>query len=186
MSRQGLGGEAKKILLKVARNSLMETFNQEAASVNTSLPELQEQNGAFVSLHKRGDLRGCIGVFQGEGPLYLTVASMAQAAAFEDPRFPPLSKGELNDIDIEISVLSPLIPVKNVEEIEVGKHGIYIIKKYRRGVLLPQVATEQGWDRKTFLQHTCLKAGLSPDCWKGDVEIYTFTADIFGEKEHPH
>jgi len=186
LSRQGLGGEAKRILLKVARNALMESFNQKMEPANTKLPELQEQNGAFVSLHKRGALRGCIGVFQGEGPLYLTVASMALAAAFEDPRFPPLSKGELNDIDIEISVLSSLTPVKNVEEIEVGKHGIYIIKKYRRGVLLPQVATEQGWDRETFLQHTCLKAGLSPDCWKGDVEIYTFTADIFGEKEHSH
>jgi AmmeMemoRadiSam system protein A len=186
LSGRSLGGEAKKILLKVARNALLKSFKQKTEPVATDLPELQEQNGAFVSLHKKGALRGCIGVFQGEGPLYRTVASMARAAAFEDPRFPPLKKGELNDIDIEISVLSPLTPIKDVEEIEVGKHGIYIIKKHRRGVLLPQVATEQGWDRETFLRHTCLKAGLSPDCWKGDVEIYTFTADIFGEKEHSH
>jgi hypothetical protein len=107
---------------------------------------------------------------------------MTRAAAFEDPRFPPLTRSELKDIDVEISVLSPLTPIKNMEEIEVGKHGIYIIKKYHRGVLLPQVAIEQGWDRETFLKHTCLKAGLDPDCWKGNVEIYTFTADIFGEK----
>jgi uncharacterized protein len=183
MSRQGLSPEARKTLLKLARNALMESFDQKVESVDTNLPELQDQNGAFVTLHKRGSLRGCIGIFQCEDPLYITVGSMAKASAYEDPRFPPLDKKELKDIDIEISVLSPLKLIKNVEEIEVGKHGIYIIKKYHRGVLLPQVAVEQGWDRETFLSHTCLKAGLAPDSWKGDVEIYTFTADIFGEKD---
>ena len=108
---------------------------------------------------------------------------MAISAAFEDPRFPPLQKEELSLIEIEISVLSPLRK-GTVEEVEVGKHGVYLIKGFRRGVLLPQVPVEYGWDKKTFLEHVCLKAGLSPDCYKDpDTEIYLFTAEVFKESE---
>ncbi len=144
--------------------------------------ELLECVGAFVTLHKKDALRGCIGIFESPKPLYQTVQEMAQASAFEDPRFPPVRKDELQHLDVEISVLSPLRRIQDPSEIDVGTHGIYIIKGYNRGVLLPQVAVDQGWDRDTFLGHTCMKAGLSPDAWKGDVEIHVFTAEVFGEK----
>ncbi len=109
---------------------------------------------------------------------------MAVAAASQDPRFPPLSRDELDEVDLEISVLSPLRRIKDVSEIEVGKHGIYIISPRGRGVLLPQVATEYGWDRDTFLDQTCVKAGLAPGCWRDpSTEIYIFSAQIFGEEK---
>jgi AmmeMemoRadiSam system protein A len=153
-------------------------------------PKIKEQGlnrkcGAFVSLHKDGDLRGCIGVFTADNPLYKTVSLMAVSAAFEDPRFPPVAEEEVKDIDIEISVLTPLKKTENVEEIEIGTHGIYIVKGEKRGVLLPQVAVEQGFDRNLFLDHTCLKAGLKAGDWKEGAEIYTFEAEIFDDKEEP-
>jgi AmmeMemoRadiSam system protein A len=112
--------------------------------------------------------------------LYKSVEEMAAAAAFQDPRFPPVSKSELKDLDIEISVLTPFKQITHVSEIEVGKHGIYMERGFYSGLLLPQVATEYGWDRDTFLEHTCRKAGLPPDAWKDkDTRIYIFSADIF-------
>ena len=182
MSQEELSPRARETLLNLARNTLKKHFKQNVDKTDTTLPELQQENGAFVSLHKKGRLRGCIGTFTGKGPLHQTVSSMAKSAAFEDPRFPGLVERELDDIDIEISVLSPLRRIHDVKEIIVGKHGIYIISGFSRGVLLPQVATEYGWDRETFLAQTCMKAGLSTDCWKQGAEIYIFTADIFGEK----
>jgi len=141
---------------------------------------LNEKRGAFVTLHKGGELRGCIGNIRGSQQLYKTVAQMAEEAAFNDPRFQPVSREELKDLDIEISVLTPLRRIEDVEEIETGKHGIYIEKGFFSGLLLPQVATEYGWDRKTFLEHTCYKAGLHRDAWKEeDTKIYIFSADIF-------
>jgi AmmeMemoRadiSam system protein A len=108
---------------------------------------------------------------------------MALSAAFNDPRFKPLEARELPEVDIEISALTPLRPVSSVEEIEVGRHGIYIIRGPYHGVLLPQVATEYGWDRYTFLDQTCLKAGMAPGCWKmPDTQILVFSAEVFGEK----
>jgi hypothetical protein len=109
-----------------------------------------------------------------------TVTETAVAAAFEDPRFPPLDPGELKDIQVEISVLTPLQRIRNPEEVRVGVHGIVVKKGGRSGLLLPQVATEQGWDRSTFLENCCLKAGLPRDAWKdGETEIYVFSADVF-------
>ncbi len=142
---------------------------------------LKKKCGVFVTLHKHGDLRGCIGVFTSDDPLYKTVSLMAVSAAFEDPRFEPVTEEEVKEIDIEISVLTPLKKVENVEEIEVGTHGIYIVKEDKRGVLLPQVAIEQGFDRNMFLDHTCLKAGLNAGAWREGAEIYTFEADIFND-----
>lgn len=140
--------------------------------------------GAFVTLHMHGELRGCIGTFTSQQTLYETIQEMAIASAFEDPRFPPLDQRELASINIEISVLSPLKEIRSPEEIIVGTHGIYITKGFNRGVLLPQVATEYGWDRETFLDHTCLKAGLPAGTWRREkVKIEVFTAQIFGEKE---
>ena len=114
-------------------------------------------------------------------PLFRTVSEMAVAAAVRDPRFRPLSKGELPEIEIEISALSPLRRIDDVGEVEVGRHGIYIIKGGRSGVLLPQVATENGWDRDTFLDQTCRKAGLAPGAWKEGAAISIFSAEVFGE-----
>jgi AmmeMemoRadiSam system protein A len=141
---------------------------------------LKEPRGAFVSLHKRGMLRGCIGHIRSDRPLHETVRDMAVAAAFEDPRFPPLSEKELAQVDIEISVLTPFKRISDVTEIEVGKHGLYLVKGFSSGLLLPQVATEYGWNRTTFLEHTCTKAGLNKNAWKDkDTEIYIFSADVF-------
>ncbi len=179
-----LSREEKKELINTARRSIETKFkNQSPPSPFNITDSLKEPNGVFVTLKKHGQLRGCIGTFRASKPLYKTVQDMARAAAFEDYRFPPLSEDELKDIEIEISVLSPLKKIDSVEEIEVGKHGIYIIKDYHHGVLLPQVAVEYGWDRTTFLRHTCLKAGLNENCWKEGAEIYIFSAEIFDEKE---
>ena len=143
-------------------------------------PVLEEKRGAFVTINKRGQLRGCIGYVQPYKPLYRTVEEMAAQAAFSDPRFDPVTEMELPDLEVEISVLTPLRRIKDVEEIEVGKHGILIEKGFYSGLLLPQVATEYGWDRKTFLEHTCLKAGLPTNVWmEKDVAISIFSADIF-------
>ena len=141
---------------------------------------LKEKRGAFVTLHKRGQLRGCIGSIQPTKPLHQTVEEMAAAAAFNDPRFESLTAKELKEIELEISVLTPLERVRDVKDIEVGKHGLYIKKGFFSGLLLPQVATDYNWDRITFLQETCHKAGLPQNAWKDkDAEIYLFSADIF-------
>lgn len=180
-----LSNEEKQQLLAIARKSLEEYLSKgRIPSFEVTSPNLKEKRGAFVTLKKAGMLRGCIGLIYPIKPLYQTVAEMAVASAVDDPRFPPLSLDELPLVEIEISVLSPLERVKNIEEIEVGKHGLYIRSGPFSGLLLPQVATEYNWDRETFLQHTCLKAGLPSDAWKSkDVELYKFTAEVFSEKE---
>lgn len=141
---------------------------------------LSEKRGAFVTLKTHGQLRGCIGHIQALKPLSQTVIDMAQAAAFQDPRFPPLSKEELKDLSIEISALTPFRQIKNIQEIQVGKHGLYIERGYHSGLLLPQVAEEYGWDTQTFLEQTCQKAGLPKDAWKDSkTKIQIFSAEIF-------
>lgn len=175
----------KKELLRVARESI------EAAVRGTHPPRrqhagktLDEMCGAFVTLHLHGELRGCIGFIEARFPLYRTVGEVAQKAALEDPRFPPLSTAEIDEVEIEISVLSPLWKVTDVKEIEVGKHGLIIDAGYTRGLLLPQVATEYGWGREQFLSHTARKAGLPAEAWKQkNVTIYAFTSDVFSEAE---
>jgi AmmeMemoRadiSam system protein A len=143
---------------------------------------LNKRNGCFVSIKQGGQLRGCIGNFQSELPLFREVAEMAIASASKDPRFYPMKEEDLQNFTLEISVLSPLRKIDSTEEIEVGKHGIYLERGYYRGVLLPQVAPEYGWDRETFLRQTCLKAGLPIDSWQAeDTEIYVFSAQVFGD-----
>ena len=178
--------ENRKLLLNIARWTIESHVKEKKVpAFSTSDSELLEKSGAFVSLHKNHDLRGCIGVFTSDKPLYQTIVDMAVSAASCDPRFHPMTIDELPDISIEISVLTPLKRIYDISEIEVGRHGIYIIKGSRRGVLLPQVATEYNWDRETFLDHTCMKAGLPLKFWKEkDIEIYIFEADIFGENPH--
>ncbi len=143
-------------------------------------PHLEELRGAFVTLKKNGTLRGCIGHIQGDRPLAATIREMALAAAFRDPRFPPLQAAELDGLELEISVLTPLQLIDNPEEIQVGVHGIYLECQGQAGLLLPQVASEYGWNREEFLDHTCLKAGLAPGCWRfSGARVYIFAADIF-------
>ena len=179
-----LSKEEKKWLLKLARDSIGGRLQKNVAESNQPDGDaLKESCGAFVTLHIGGALRGCIGLVEALKPLYQSVREMALAAAFEDPRFPPLGRDEFEEIDIEISVMSPLKRIKDVSEIEVGKHGIIMKRGRYQGLLLPQVATEQGWDRDTFLEHTCSKSGMMGDCWKKpDTEIYIFSAEVFGEK----
>ena len=176
----------KKLLLQVARDSIAARLQGKAATpVKVSSPVLEECRGAFVSLHRRGQLRGCIGYIDAVKPLLQTVREMAPAAAFQDPRFRPLQTDELADLEIEISVLTPMRLIKNPDEIEVGRHGLYIVKGPNRGLLLPQVATQCHWDRQTFLEQTCHKAGLPPNAWKDPgAQIFIFGAEIFAD-HHP-
>ena len=173
----------KEALLGFVRKTI------EARLTGRPLPELdapsevlKEKKGAFVTLKKRSHLRGCIGYIEAKRPLYKTVGEMALAAALDDPRFTPLKLDELKNVTIEISVLSPLEEVKNLDEIEVGIHGLYITKGLHTGLLLPQVATEYDWDSLTFLQETCYKAGLQRGAWRDkDAKVYRFSAEVFGE-----
>jgi AmmeMemoRadiSam system protein B/AmmeMemoRadiSam system protein A len=181
----GLTSEEKTQLLQIARDVVEACCRGEGVEApQAHSPTLNERRGAFVTLHKDGKLRGCIGHIRGEKPLIETVTEMAEAAAFHDPRFPQVTAEELELLEYEISVLTPLRQISNVEEIQVGTHGIYMKRGSTAGLLLPQVATERGWDRKTFLEHTCTKAGLPKDAWKEQgTEIYIFSADVFSPED---
>ena len=177
----GLTEEEKRTLKKIAKTTIECCLDNKPFPEFEGLTEtLKEPRGAFVTLEKNHRLRGCIGLIEPVKPLYLTIREMAEAAAFRDPRFPPLKKEEFADLDIEISVLTPMREIQDVNEIQVGKHGILISRGMNRGLLLPQVATDYGWDRETFLKHTCQKANLPEDAWKkSDTKIMIFSADIF-------
>jgi len=175
--------DAQKELLALARKTL-ESFlaTGEVPGHNPDKPELHQLAGAFVSLHCGDELRGCIGLIKPDGPLYRTVQHCAVSAASEDYRFDRVSPEELPGITIEISVLSPLERTKDVSEITVGKHGLYVVRGQRRGLLLPQVATDWGWDREAFLAQTCQKAGLDESAWRDPATtIYQFQAQVFSE-----
>jgi len=180
----GLTHEERRALLSLARRSIEAALAGRAAPAPAfSSQALATESGAFVTLEKGGALRGCIGHVRAYKPLEQTVSEMAVAAALHDPRFPPVTADELDGLTVEISVMSPLTPVEDVSEIEVGTHGLIIQDGGRSGLLLPQVATDYGWDRETFLEHTCMKAGLPPDSWKQEgVTILKFTAEVFGEE----
>jgi AmmeMemoRadiSam system protein A len=180
-----LNDQEKQILLSLARTTVERVVKgDEPPPLPDGPPAIKQPMGAFVTLHRKGQLRGCIGYMEAREPLDETVREMAEAAASRDYRFHPVSPNELKDIDIEISALSPLRRIHDISEIEVGKHGIWITKGVNRGVLLPQVATEQGYDRITFLQQTCRKAFLPPDAWQdSDTIIEIFSAQVFGEKD---
>ncbi|MEZ0575738.1 AmmeMemoRadiSam system protein A [Halodesulfovibrio aestuarii] len=141
---------------------------------------LTQELGAFVTLKKNDTLRGCIGNVVGQGPLYLTVARMARAAAFEDPRFPQVSESEFAELSVEISIMGPITICPDTNRIEIGIHGLIIRHGAYSGLLLPQVAKEWHWDRKTFLEQTCIKAGLKPNMWEHpSTKIYWFEAYVF-------
>ncbi len=177
----GLTEEDKRCLHRIARRAIEDVARgKPVLEFSVDSRALKEKKGVFVTLKRRGQLRGCIGCIKDIKPLYKLVGEMAAAAAFHDPRFNPITEAELSDLEVEISVLTRMKRTKAVEEIEVGKHGILIEKGFHSGLLLPQVATEYGWDRKTFLERTCLKSGLPKDAWKDqDTRIYSFSADVF-------
>ena len=177
-----LTADDERDCLSLARRALEHYFKTgELLRTPVKSGLLKEKRGAFVTLNVAGDLRGCIGYPLPVKPLDETIIEMAVAAASRDTRFDPLSPEELGRLRIDISVLGLLEPVQDPQEVEVGRHGIIVSKGYYKGLLLPQVAVEHGWDRETFLRHGCLKAGLGPDEWKKGAKIEVFTAQVFSE-----
>ena len=179
-----LNSGQKSILLAIARQAIEKFVRTGKLDTESSDDQvLNEKRGCFVTIRQNGNLRGCIGVFSSEMPLCQEVAEMAVSAATRDPRFRPMREEDLGNFTIEVSVLSPLEEAESPEQIEVGTHGIYLEKGFSRGVLLPQVATEYKWDSMTFLEQTCVKAGLPRNAWKdGDTRLYIFSAEIFNDK----
>ena len=178
----GLSDSEKRALLQVARDAIKSyVVEDEKLEVQPEdyAESLRKNGGAFVTLKKDGKLRGCMGYIAAVKPLVEAVADMAVNAACKDRRFKPVRKEEIPDLSIEISVLSPFRKVEDPQNIRVGKHGLIVAKGRRSGLLLPQVATEQGWDRQEFLENTCRKAGLSAAAWK-NATLYSFTAQVFG------
>jgi len=173
----------KRELIQLAKDSIKTSFSGSKLAISDlkKNPKFSQKAAAFVTLHKNGKLRGCIGQVIARDVLLDTVINMAKAAAFEDPRFPRLQESEVGQLEFEISVLTPMQEIKSVDEIKVGKHGIMIRRGNSSGLFLPQVATEQGWDRNQLLKGVCQKAGLPVDAWENNAEIFIFSAEVFGE-----
>ncbi|RKY53443.1 MAG: hypothetical protein DRP89_06205 [Candidatus Neomarinimicrobiota bacterium] len=179
-----LNKEEQRYLIELAENTVRAVVSNQPPPKLKNIPDkFKEKRGAFVTLKEHDQLRGCIGYILPIYPLYETVIEVATSAALKDPRFPPVSKSELDNITVEVSVLTVPEVITDPKIIEVGKHGIIIKKGFYQGLLLPQVATEYGWDRETFLEHTCYKAGLPKDAWKDkDTEIKIFSAQVFNRE----
>ena len=180
------GGEysaaERGLLLRLAHESIESAFLGEDPPLRPPSEHLAEQRAAFTTLYVRGQLRGCVGYVFPLASVYRTIAETARAAAFEDTRFPPLTSAEVRDLEIHLSILSPLEPIE-ADQVEVGRHGLMVSLGARRGLLLPQVPIEHGWDRVTFLEQTCRKAGLPADAWQHGATLEAFTAEVFGEGE---
>ena len=175
--------EERALLLGLVHQTIDAALQGERAPAGPApapAPHLGERRGAFVTLHLAGMLRGCVGFVQPTRGLYQTIIEAALNAAFHDPRFLPVTEEEAPGLQVEISVLSPLKPIAP-EEIVVGRHGLVVSRGSHRGLLLPQVAVEQEWDTTTFLEQTCLKAGLPADAWKHGAALQAFTAEVFGD-----
>jgi len=186
-----LSMEQGKRLIKLARDSILSRFSRREFSADRDTKkEFGERRGAFVTLNKHGQLRGCIGFSDAVYPLHEAVVNAAKSAAFSDPRFPPVDKDEFNEVTIEVSVLTlpRLIEVRNPEElvkkIEIGKDGLIAVGTFNQGLLLPQVASEYKWDAKTFLSQTCVKAGMPSDSWRDfdNCRVYKFQSQVFSEE----
>jgi len=171
----------RRLLLTLAREAIRACVGIAPAHQPAPSAVLDVPGGAFVTLHKHGELRGCIGHIEPNEPLGEVVARCAVAAATTDPRFPPITVAELQQIEIEISLLGLLEPIHGPDEIEIGRHGLVVEHRWQRGLLLPQVATEWKWDADTFLAQTCHKAGLPLDAWKRGARVFRFEAEVFGE-----
>jgi AmmeMemoRadiSam system protein A len=174
--------EERSSLLKLAHASIEAALEQREIPLDPPSPHLAEPRGAFTTIYYRGQLHGCVGYVFAVASLYRTVAETARAAAFEDTRFLPVTLEEAPELEVSLSVLSELQPIP-ADAVEIGRHGLVISQHGRRGLLLPQVPVEHGWDRVTFLEQTCRKAGLPPDAWQKGATIEAFTAEVFGDAE---
>jgi AmmeMemoRadiSam system protein A len=176
--------DERALLLRLAHDAIVSALERREIPLDPPTDHLAEPRGAFTSLYLRGELRGCVGYILPVSPVYRAVADTARAAAFEDTRFHPVTLPEARDLEIELSILSPPQPLA-AEAIEIGRHGLLISMAGHRGLLLPQVPAEHHWDRTTFLEQTCRKAGLPLDAWRNGATIEAFTAEVFGEKHMP-
>jgi AmmeMemoRadiSam system protein A len=181
-----LSDDERQGLLRYARQVIAAHLQGDAPPSAPVVREPHRHAGAFVTLHAADDLRGCIGYPGSDKPIGEVIAECAMASATEDPRFPPVHASELSRLSVEISVLTPIVPIQDVGEIQVGRDGLVVEQGLRRGLLLPQVASEHGWDRETFLAHTCIKAGLRSDAWRKGARVSRFQAEVFGEDEPIH
>jgi uncharacterized protein len=172
--------QERSLLLRIAHEAILCLLERREVSLPTISPHLSELRGVFTTLYSNGDLRGCVGFPSPVVPLYKAVIETARAAASEDHRFPPVHLYEARNLRISLSVLSTLMPI-SAHEVEVGRHGLVISASGRRGLLLPQVPVEHGWDRLVFLEQTCVKAGLPPDAWQKNARIEAFTAEVFDD-----
>jgi AmmeMemoRadiSam system protein A len=169
----------RRTLLRIAREAVAAHLTGAPAPTCPTGGAGARLGGAFVTLHNNGELRGCIGHIEADEPLGVIISRCAVAACSADPRFPAITAQELPELDLELSLLGELEPVSSADEIEVGRHGLFIEMGRCRGLLLPQVATEWGWDRETFLAHTCQKAGLPREAWKQGAKVWRFEAEVF-------
>ncbi len=176
-----LDQDERRALLREARQALEAAVTGAAIDSAAQFPE--RCAGAFVTLREDGALRGCVGQVEAVGPLGATVREVAVAAATKDPRFSPVGADELSAIDVEVSVLGPIQPCADPATVEIGRHGLVVEEGRHRGLLLPQVAVEWGWDSHTFVANACAKAGLRPDAWKRGAQLFTFEAEVFSEDD---
>jgi AmmeMemoRadiSam system protein A len=172
--------EERTALLQLAHEAILAPLENRERLPFSPSAHLSESRGAFTTVYSNGQLRGCVGYPTAVMPLYKTVVETSQSAAFEDPRFAPVTLTEAQGLKISISVLSKVFPLQP-EEVAVGRHGLIISQHGYRGLLLPQVPVEHGWDRTTFLEQTCRKAGLPTNAWKSGATIEAFTAEVFGD-----
>ncbi|HWZ82782.1 MAG TPA: AmmeMemoRadiSam system protein A [Terriglobales bacterium] len=175
-----LSPDDRQTLLRIAHESILSSFTDRAVPKSPPSAILSEPRGVFTTLYLHGSLRGCVGYAMPVSPLYLAVAETARAAAFEDTRFQPVDRPQAQHLKVSLSVLSAISAIQP-EDVEVGRHGLVVSLGGRRGLLLPQVPTEHGWDRETFLQQTCRKAGLPADAWRKGASFEAFTAEVFGD-----
>jgi AmmeMemoRadiSam system protein A len=181
-SRGEFSQEERILLLRLAHDSILSALEEHEIPLDPPTPHLTEPRGVFTSLYLHGELRGCVGYVLPVSPVYRAVAETARAAAFEDTRFYPVTLQEAADLQVELSILSPPQSIA-AESVEVGRHGLLVSRAGHRGLLLPQVPVEHHWDRVTFLEQTCRKAGLPTDAWHKGATLEAFTAEVFGEKE---
>jgi AmmeMemoRadiSam system protein A len=174
--------EERAVLLRLAHESIVSALERREISLTPPSPHLNEPRGAFTTIYFHGNLRGCVGYVFPVASLYRTVAETARAAAFEDTRFSPVTLQEAADLGVSLSILSPLRVIAP-EEVEIGRHGLVVSQGGRRGLLLPQVPVEHQWDRVTFIEQTCRKAGLPLDAWRLGATLEAFTAEVFGDRD---
>jgi AmmeMemoRadiSam system protein A len=182
IQRNEFTSDERNVLLKLAHEAIVSALEHQEISLQSPSSHLAEPRGVFTTIHLHGALRGCVGFVFPVASLYRNVAETARSAAFEDTRFPPVTREEASKLAVELSILSPLAPIA-AEQIEIGRHGLLISRAGQRGLLLPQVPVEHGWDRIAFLEQTCRKAGLPPDAWKNGASIEAFTAEIFSDPD---